>query len=121
MIGTDAEEHVIHSIVYSADSDTTTLTLHGRLRFTHLGEVVTVPGDDRGHQLDMRAEVSAGKECSPSDPAVCPRLDKRLVLAAAQIRQVSCDPVLLTSTYDMQQYKHSNSCQAGVYLPGPGL
>jgi hypothetical protein len=36
----------------------TTLTLERPLVYTHLGEVVTVPGDTRGHRLDMRAEVA---------------------------------------------------------------
>jgi hypothetical protein len=39
------------------------LELDGPLSYTHLGEVVTVPGDDRGHVLDMRAEVAVLNRC----------------------------------------------------------
>jgi hypothetical protein len=54
---TDVSEATLTAVTNNPDG-TATLALDTPLAFTHLGEVVTVPGDDRGHVLDMRAEVA---------------------------------------------------------------
>lgn len=43
---------------WARSSAVTRLGLSAPLQFTHLGERLTFPGDDRGHVLDMRAEVA---------------------------------------------------------------
>ena len=54
--GYEVDEAFINATSYNSATDTTTLTLSTPLTYTHLGEVVTVPGND--HILDMRAEVA---------------------------------------------------------------
>lgn len=61
---TDIDEGTITNITcMSAGCEVVQLTLDVPLTYTHLGEVVTVPGDDRGHVLDMRAEVAVLNRC----------------------------------------------------------
>lgn len=55
--GEEVDEVAITGVTPGADGNTT-LALARPLVYTHLGEVVTVPGDTRGHRLDMRAEVA---------------------------------------------------------------
>jgi hypothetical protein len=59
VFGLDAEERMVKQVTFNAASGTTTLSLDRRLQHTHLGVLMTVPGDERGHKLDMRAEVRA--------------------------------------------------------------
>ena len=54
---TDVDEATITSIT-TTPSGNTLLSIDPPLSFTHLGEVVQVAGDMRGHKLDMRAEVT---------------------------------------------------------------
>ncbi|KAG1658049.1 hypothetical protein FOA52_004208 [Chlamydomonas sp. UWO 241] len=55
--GSETDEAVVTSVTIGTSSST--LTLDRPLNFTHLGVRVTgIPGDDRGHVLDMRAEVA---------------------------------------------------------------
>ncbi|KAL6747058.1 hypothetical protein V8C86DRAFT_3034101 [Haematococcus lacustris] len=54
----DIDERTITAVTLDTASNTSMLTLDAPLTYTHLGEVVTVAGDDRGHRLDMRAEVA---------------------------------------------------------------
>ncbi|GFH20734.1 uncharacterized protein HaLaN_17904 [Haematococcus lacustris] len=53
----DIDERTITAVTLDTASNTSMLTLDAPLTYTHLGEVVTVAGDDRGHRLDMRAEA----------------------------------------------------------------
>lgn len=56
---TDTDEATITNITCTQPGcEVVQLTLDMPLTYTHLGEVVTIPGDDRGHVLDMRAEVA---------------------------------------------------------------
>jgi hypothetical protein len=56
---TDVDEATVTNVTCLAtECSVVQLGLDMPLNFTHLGELVTVPGDDRGHVLDMRAEVA---------------------------------------------------------------
>lgn len=56
---TDVDEATVIAITTDAVAGTSTLTLDAALKYTHLGVVLSnFPGDDRGHVLDMRAEVA---------------------------------------------------------------
>jgi hypothetical protein len=57
---TDVNEALVANVtcVMAPGGTVVRLELDAPLNFTHLGELVTVPGDDRGHVLDMRAEVA---------------------------------------------------------------
>jgi hypothetical protein len=57
VFGLDSETREIRNLRYDSASDVSTIFLSVPLEFTHLGEVVTVPGDERGHTVDMRTEV----------------------------------------------------------------
>lgn len=62
---TDVDEAGITNITcLDAACAVVQLGLDAPLNFTHLGELVTVPGDDRGHVLDMRAEVAVLNRCA---------------------------------------------------------
>ena len=50
------DEAVITGLAYQNGGATTLLNLSAPLRYTHLGEVVSVPGESR--TMDMRAEVA---------------------------------------------------------------
>jgi hypothetical protein len=62
---TDVDEAGIANITcLDAACAVVQLGLDAPLNFTHLGELVTFPGDDRGHVLDMRAEVAVLNRCA---------------------------------------------------------
>ena len=52
----EVDEAVITAVTYQDGNTTTLLNLSAPLQYTHLGEVVSVPGESR--TLDMRAEVA---------------------------------------------------------------
>lgn len=57
--GTEVDEATVVNVTCMLPGcEVVQLALDMPLIYTHLGEVVTVPGDDRGHVLDMRAEVA---------------------------------------------------------------
>jgi len=56
---TDVDEAIVTNVTCVQPScEVVQLDLESPLTYTHLGEVVTIPGDDRQHLLDMRAEVA---------------------------------------------------------------
>eukprot|EP00798_Chlamydomonas_sp_ICE-L_P008885 gene8886-3764_t len=54
----EVDEATITAISYDAGTDTTKITVNKPMVYTHLGVTMTIAGDDRQHQLDMRAEVA---------------------------------------------------------------
>lgn len=69
---TDVDEATVTNVTcVTAGCEVVQLGLDTVLNYTHLGEVVTVPGDDRGHVLDMRAEVAVLNRYVPCGCLFC--------------------------------------------------
>eukprot|EP00798_Chlamydomonas_sp_ICE-L_P018972 gene18972-25548_t len=54
----EVDERTIVTATYNNASNTSSITLDMALDYTHLGDEFTIPGDSRGHVVDMRAEVA---------------------------------------------------------------